>query len=436
VALLPDAPLAANTTYEVTVAATVTDVFGTALGAPVSTSFTTGTSVASGQFLSISGYAHPWRNSWLNLYKLEAGDSVGLALRQYESGPLSAFSEGVPTTWSSSDPTVLQVVEQSPGYAIEVGLRPGRARLRAEAFGVVVERDVEVVGGSSSDSDPDPGTLLVQVNVAGTAPDSAFILHSPMLSSCGWPEEDGCGRGVPLLAGLNTFELFPGEYDLGLWDLATHCVATDGLTRAVSLEPRQTSSVTFSVECGAATSTLRVSAAVTGEFLPPLLEVVYSNANCLACLDSVVADRPSDISVAPGSQQVTLHVPDYCMVRGPNPAQATVSAGAVLDVDFAVLCTAWGLVDVMVAVQGTNVDTSFVVEGSVVGSKYDGWPLGLNWQPVWSNPISLRLPAGNVYRFLLSDIAANCRVLGDNPATVEVGSGFSTSYLRFGVRCE
>jgi hypothetical protein len=436
VALLPDAPLAANTTYEVTVAATVTDVFGTALGAPVSTSFTTGTSVASGQFLSISGYAHPWRNSWLNLYKLEAGDSVGLALRQYENGPQSAFSEGVPTTWSSSDPTVLQVVEQSPGYAIEVGLRPGRARLRAEALGVVVERDVEVVGGSSDAPSPDPGTLLVQVNVTGTAPDTAFLLRSSLLPSCGWPEEDGCGRGIPLLAGLNTFELHAGEYDLELWDLATHCVATDGLTRAVSLAPRQAASVTFSVDCGAATSTLRVSATVTGEFLPPLLEVVYSNANCLACLDSVVADRPSDISVAPGSQQVTLYVPDYCMVRGPNPVQATVSAGAVLDVGFAVLCTSWGFVDVTVAVQGANLDSSFFVEGSVVGSAYDGWPLGLDRQPFRENPTSLRLPAGRSYRFLLTDIAANCRVLGDNPATVEVASGFSTTPLHFSVTCE
>ncbi len=106
VELTPDAPLAANTAYEVTVAATVTDVFGTALGAPVSTSFTTGTSSSGVPFLSVAGYAHPWRNAWLDLYKLQEGDSVGLALRQYENGPLSAYTEGVPTTWSSfSDAT-------------------------------------------------------------------------------------------------------------------------------------------------------------------------------------------------------------------------------------------------------------------------------------------------------------------------------------------
>lgn len=98
------------------------------------------------------------------------------------------------------------------------------------------------------------------------------------------------------------------------------------------------------------------------------------------------------------------------------------------------VCTYLGRVNVSVSAQGTNVDESCSIEGSVVGSQYDGALLGLGRQPL-DEPRSLRLPAGQSYRFLLSDIAPNCRVDGDNPATVAVGSGVTTS-LNFYVACE
>jgi hypothetical protein len=278
--------------------------------------------------------------------------------------------------------------------------------------------------------------LLVQVNVTGTDPDTAFTLYAsgPGFLGCGWPEQYGCD-GAPLSAGPSAFQVVPGDYRIVLEDIATHCLVTDGLERVVSLGSRQTVNVTFSVDCGAAASTLRVSATMAGELLPSFLWVVYSNGNCLYCSESLLPGQSRDISVGPGPQQVFLS-PNLgnCLVQ-PNPVEASVSAGAVLELGFAVLCTYWGWVDVSATAQGANVDTSFLIEGSVVGSKYDGWPLGLDRQPVWWDPISLRLPAAQSYRFLLSDIAANCRVLGDNPATVTVGSEITTQ-LNFSVICE
>ena len=443
VVLTPDAPLEASTTYEVTVAVTVQDVFGTALGAPVNTSFTTGTSGAGLPFMSVWGYAHPWRNSWLDLYRLQEGDTVGLAMRQYENGPLSEYVEGVPTRWSSSDTTVLEVVEQGPGYAIQVGLRPGRVRLRAEALGVVVERDVEVVRRLGAAPDPYPATLLVQVNVTGTDPDTKFSLSGPDICDPelvgwegGWYEGDGwCGPVYAALSsGRNSVRSTPGEYTVTLRGITTRCVATDGLTRNVSLASRQTVNVTFSVDCGAAASTLRVRTTNSGEFLQQSFYVFYSNWNCLDCWDSIPVGKSLDISVGPGQQHVTLLAPDYCLVQGPNPVQATVSAGAVLEAGFAVLCTYLGQVNVSVSTQGTNVDESFWIEGSVVGPQYDGSLPGLDRQ-LLDAPRALRLPARESYRFLLSDVAANCRVVGDNPATVEVLPGVATP-LNFNVTCE
>jgi hypothetical protein len=439
VVLEPDAPLEANTTYEVAVAATVTDVFGTALGAPVSTSFTTGTSIAGAPFLSISGYEHPWRNSWRSLYRLQEGDAVGLALLQYENGPQSAYADGVPTIWSSSDPSVLQVVEQAPGYAIEVGLRPGRARLRAEALGTVVERDVEVVRRLHDFPAPDPATLLVQVNVSGTDPDTEFTLGSPdYWGGCDNDEWYGlCPAAYGTLAsGLNTLRLGPGDFSLVLWGVATHCVATDGLTRDVSLVSRQTVSVTFTVDCASAASTLRVRPTVTGAFLPSYFRLAYSNSNCLACEDTLPAGQWHDVLVGPGPQRVSLIAAEYCVVQDPNPVQATVSAGAVLEVGFDVLCTYFGQVNVGVSVQGADVDESFWLEGSVVGSAYDGYALGLEGRSLSpASARSFRLPAGQSYRFRLSDIAPNCRVVGDNPATVVVQSEVTTP-MNFSVTCE
>jgi hypothetical protein len=433
VVLLPDAPLEANTTYEVTVAVTVTDVFGTALGAPVSTSFTTGTSSAGLPFLSIFGYAHPWRNSWLDLYRLQEGDSIGLAMRQYENGPLSEYAEGVPTRWSSSDTTVLQVVEQAPGYAIEVGLRPGRVRLRAEALGVLVERDVEVVRRLGA---PDPvyATLRVQVNVTGTDPDTEFWLVGNYVGNyanefCG----SSCSYYIDVSSGTNTMQVEPGAYTIVLGDISTRCVATDGLRRDFSLRPREIVNVTYSVDCSAAASTLRVHTTVSGDLLPPFF-FYYSNGNCLTCGVRLPAGQSLDISVGPGQQRVTFVTPDHCLMQSPDSVQATVSPGAVLELGFAALCTYLGRVNVSVPAQGTNVDESFSIEGSVVGSQYDGSLLGLDRQPLDAMR-SLRLPAGQSYRFLLSDIAANCRVVGDNPATVEVGSGVTTP-LNFSVTCE
>jgi len=440
VVLQPDAPLAANTIYEVTVAATVTDVFGTALGAPVSTSFTTGASSAGAPFMSISGYAHPWRNSWLNLYRLQEGDAVGLAMLQYENGPLSAFTEGVPTTWSSSDTTVLQVVEQAPGYAIEVGLRPGRARLRAEALGVVVERDIEVVPRlGSSPTGPVLARLNVQVNVTGTDPDTEFRLKDDYSGAYpdGCFEEDWyftrCTSYHVLAPGRNRLEVVPGARQLVLGGIAAHCVATDGLTRELALPLQQAQDVTFTVTCGANASTLRVRPLVAGALLPYHLRVAYSNLNCHACEDTLLTSQTHEIRVAPGPQRVSVHTPDYCRVQGANPVQATVSEGAVLEVAFGVLCDRAGSVNVRVSVQGVNKDESFWIEGGLEAPEHDGFPR-VDRQPL--DPArSFALPAGRFYAFALSDVAPNCEVIGNNPATVLVQLGV-TSSLNFNVRCE
>ena len=177
---------------------------------------------------------------------------------------------------------------------------------------------------------------------------------------------------------------------------------------------------------------------VTGPFLPSRLLLYYSNLNCLACQDTLPVGQSHDVLVGPGPQVVSLVAPG-CLVQEPSTVQATAGEGAVLEIGFAVRCAYSGVVAVIVSTEGVNVDESFWLEGSVVGSAYDGYYLGLDRQPLdttyFNTPYFIGLPAGQAYSFLLSDIAANCRVIGDNPATVLVQAEVY-SLLNFNVRCE
>jgi hypothetical protein len=276
----------------------------------------------------------------------------------------------------------------------------------------------------------------VRVNVTGTDPDTEFWLKDDFPVPCTW--EDGyvlttCPTYHILSSGPNSLAKEAGARQLVLGGIATHCVATDSLTRDVSLSRRQILDVTFTVTCGATASTLRVRPLFAGALLPHYLRVAYSNLNCLACEDTVLASQAHEIRVGPGPQRVWLSTPDYCRVQGANPVQATVSEGAVLEVAFGVLCDRVGSVNVRVSVQGVNKDESFWIEGDLEVPEHDGFPR-IDRQPL--DPArSFVLPAGRFYTFGLSDVAANCGVIGNNPATVLVQPGV-TSSLNFNVRCE
>ena len=138
---VPDARLSANTSYELRVDADVRDVLGSPLGAPVRVPFVTGTTDEPVFAVDIAGFAFPWQNSYVNYVRLEIGQTIALQSFAIRVG---TFASRVPTRWSSSNPGVLRVTEQSPGVAFEQGVAEGEAVVRAEIEGHVAEIRVRV----------------------------------------------------------------------------------------------------------------------------------------------------------------------------------------------------------------------------------------------------------------------------------------------------
>ena len=119
-----------------------------------------------------------------------------------------------------------------------------------------------------------------------------------------------------------------------------------------------------------------------------------------------------------------------CTVTAANPRLVTISRGDTTQVAFRVTCVALtGSVQVRAATSGVDLD----LNGYAVRLD-DGVP-----QPLAANGATTYdgLRAG-AHAVLLSDLAGNCTVLGDNPATVSVTTGGATrdtARTTFAVTC-
>lgn len=133
--------------------------------------------------------------------------------------------------------------------------------------------------------------------------------------------------------------------------------------------------------------------------------------------------------LAPGRYAVELlSLPTNCSVDGPNPENVVVSEAATATVSFSVVCAMIprGDLSVTTATSGQDLD----VDGYVVavGGGLDR-AIGTNDTQVFTD-----LLVGD-YEVLLSGLAANCAVQGDNPRSLPISDGQTTPTI-FAVVCE
>ena len=173
--------------------------------------------------------------------------------------------------------------------------------------------------------------------------------------------------------------------------------------------------------------TLRVTVTTTGTPADPdgfnvMLDGV--DVGDIAAAGGSLADQ----ELESGEYEVELAgVADNCTVGGENPRTVTVTDGNLTTTTFAVTCApvaAGGTVSVTTVTTGDNADAGFQV---AVG--------GGAAQAIGANA-TLEVPdiAVGDAEVLLSDVAANCAVEEDNPATVAVTSG-ATVPTTFTVTC-
>lgn len=173
--------------------------------------------------------------------------------------------------------------------------------------------------------------------------------------------------------------------------------------------------------------TLRVTVTATGTPADPdgftvLLDDV--DIGDIPAAGGSLADR----TLESGEYTVELDgVADNCTVGGENPRTVTITNGNMTTTTFAVTCAAvgaTGTVSITTATTGDNADAGFQV---AVG--------GGAAQAIGANT-TLEVPnvAVGDAEVLLSDIAANCAVEEDNPATVAVTAG-ATAATTFTVTC-
>src|SRR5574337_521881 len=132
---------------------------------------------------------------------------------------------------------------------------------------------------------------------------------------------------------------------------------------------------------------------------------------------AVAADRSVTLTVAAGSHSVQLTgLAENCSSGGTLPRSVEVRRGEVSSVTFSVACkAASGVVEVAVAIQGQDLDS-------------DGYLVRVDSGPAQRMPggATTRFApvSGGVHTVTVSDLTANCTVVGANPVTgVRVGAG-------------
>jgi hypothetical protein len=131
-------------------------------------------------------------------------------------------------------------------------------------------------------------------------------------------------------------------------------------------------------------------------------------------------------SIPVGDHDVMLSdVASNCTVAGDNPRTVAVASASTAQTTFTIFCEQLvGDIEVTTVTTGNNIDDSYTV------SLDGGTP-----QSVGSNGVITfdAVPVGS-HTLQLSDVAANCAVVGANPRSISVQAN-STTRTQFEVTC-
>jgi len=287
-----------------------------------------------------------------------------------------------------------------------LALLAGAALLLATACG----------GDDGSPSGPDDGSIAVSVSTTGSDLDP----DGYVLSMAGESDRAIGVNGSTTFSGIAT-----GQHQVQLSGLAGNCSVTGDNPATASVSAGSTAQVTFQVACAVLGGSVQVSVSTTGEDLDPdgYSVTIDGGSDRSIGLNGVTTYT----NISAGSYPVELlDLADNCSVSGSNPATVSVTAGETAQVSFDVVCEALPVGSLEIS---TTVTNNFDPDGyqvfaanSLVG-RVD----------VEGTATFADVPAG-MQQVELREIAPNCAVDGDNPATVDIPVGGNGTHT-FAVTC-
>src|SRR6266516_967005 len=275
------------------------------------------------------------------------------------------------------------------------------------------------------------GSLQVTVTTTGADPDpNGYVVVLDSCTSYSRDRENGGYELIRTALGANdtalVARLAPGDYAVALDGVAANCAVRPS-PETVTITAGSTTLAAFTIACSPTTGSMRVTTATTGADLDPDGYTVRVDAG---------ADWPGPVNGATiianlpaGDHTVELGgVAPNCAVDGANSRTVTVTAGAMTEVAFAVMCAAvptTGAVRVTVATTGADLPGGYTV--SVSGGA--GADVPANGVVI----VSTIFPAGD-HEVGLRNVASNCAVSGTNPQIVTIVEG-DTVDVAFAVTC-
>lgn len=276
-----------------------------------------------------------------------------------------------------------------------------------------------VACGGDSVTAPGTSTIEITTTTTGVEPDPDGYMVQV---------DAGAPRAIGTGATTQVPDVAAGDHMVLLVGMASNCSVEGENPRTVTLAAGQTAAVSFTVRCAATTGRVQVTAATTGASPDAdgyALTVNGTNKGTLGATGALPID-----GLTPGDHTIGLGgVAANCQVQGDNPRTISVTAGATLDVAFAVTCStppsSSGTLRIQTTTTGPDPDPNgytFAVDGGATQ------PIGV------SATNSLSNVAAGAHTVQLSSLASNCAVQGENPRPVTLAAG-ATSDVSFAVSC-
>lgn len=269
---------------------------------------------------------------------------------------------------------------------------------------------------SPSDPEQTLGAVRVEVSTSGNGVPASFSVTL-----------DGSSPRSISPNGTTTFgSLTPGGYTVQL-SVPANCSISGAASRSVTVRESITSDVSFSVTCAAVpTGAIGVTTATTGDPPDPDGYSLTVDGSPGPSIGTNATALIPDLTV--GDHEIGLTgVADNCAVQDANPRDVPVSENQTTQIEFEIVCSATtGLIDVSVTTSGAEPDP-------------DGYTIdldGTSSQSVDANGSTTftGVEEGG-HTLTLEEVAPNCTVDGDNPASADVVAGATTD-VSFGVICE
>lgn len=252
---------------------------------------------------------------------------------------------------------------------------------------------------------PPPGAGSLRITTATSGPDAdpdgyAFAV-------------DGSASQPIAVNATNTLtNLAAGAHSVQLAGVAGNCTVQGTNPRSVTVIGGATADANFVISCSATTGIIRVSVTTSGSPTDPDGYVAKLDGGDPG-LPIGTGGNVSFTSVPAGGHTVALTgVATNCSVTGGPSRSTTVAAGATSELSFVVTCApTTGSIQVTTATTGSSLDPDGYTVSVDAGASQ---VIGLN------ATLTLEGLAVGTHALMLSGIASNCHLDGDNPRVVEV----------------